>query len=76
MHHTRLLDEVRNRLETEGNTFSTKRANWFRLQGSSGALVAGQEDLIAVAPDGQVRVYDVKADARRDSDVAQVMIYM
>ena len=38
-------------------------------------MVAGQADLIAVAPDGQTTVYDVKTGAQRDSDVAQVMIY-
>ena len=76
MHHTRLLNDVRDKLEAGGNTVSTERANWFRLQGGSGALVAGQADLIAVAPGGQVTVYDVKTGAQRDSDVAQVMTYM
>ena len=76
MHHTRLLNDVRDRLETDGHTVSTERANWFRLQCGSGAIVAGQADLIAVSRDGQVTVYDVKTGAQRDSDVAQVMIYM
>ena len=76
MHHTRLLDEVRNRLKAEGQTVSTERANWLRLQSSSGVLVAGQADLVAIAPDGRITVYDVKTDAQRNSDVAQVMIYM
>ena len=39
-------------------------------------MVAGQADLIAVSQDEQVTVYDVKTGAQRDSDVAQVMIYM
>ena len=76
MQHTRLLNDVRDKLEASGHTVSTERANWFRLQGGSGALVAGQADLIAVAPDGQTTVYDVKTGAQRDSDVAQVMIYI
>ena len=76
MHHTRLLNDVRDKLEADGHTVTTERANWFRLQGGSGALVSGQADLIAIAPDGQVTVYDVKTGAQRDSDVAQVMIYM
>lgn len=76
MHHTRLLNEVRDRLETAGHTVSTERENSFKLRGGSGALVSGQADLIAVAPDGQITVYDVKTGAQRDSDVAQVMIYM
>ena len=76
MHHTHLRNDVRDRLEADGHTISTERANWFTLQGDSGALIAGQADLIAVAPDGQITVYDVKTGAQRDSDVAQVMIYM
>ena len=76
MHHTRLLNDVRDRLEAEGHTVTIERANWFRLQGGSGAIVAGQADLIAVGADGQMTVYDVKTGAQRDSDVAQVMIYM
>ncbi len=76
MHHTRLLNDVRDRLEADGHTVSTERANWFKLQGGSGAMVAGQVDLVAVASDRQVTVYDVKTGVQRDSDVAQVMIYM
>ena len=76
MHHTRLLNDVRDKLEADGHTVTTERANWFRLQGGSGALVSGQADLVAIAPDGQTTVYDVKTGAQRDSDVAQVMIYM
>ncbi len=76
MHHTRLLNDVRDRLEAEGHTVTTERSNWFRLLGGSGAMVSGQADLIAAAPDGRITVYDVKTGAQRDSDVAQVMIYM
>lgn len=76
MHHTRLLNDVRDRLEADGHSVSTERANWFKLKGGSGAMVAGQADLVAVASDGNVTVYDVKTGAQRDSDVAQVMIYM
>ena len=76
MHHTRLLNDVRDGLEADGHTVSVERENSFRLQGGSGALVSGQADLISVAPDGQATVYDVKTGAQRDSDVAQVMIYM
>ena len=76
MHHTRLLNDVRDKLEAKNHTVSTERENWFKLQGGSGAMVAGQVDLIAIAPNGQMTVYDVKTGAQRDSDVAQVMIYM
>ena len=76
MHHTRLLNDVRDKLEASGHTVSTERENSFKLQGGSGALVAGQADLISVAPDRQATVYDVKTGVQRDSDVAQVMIYM
>ena len=76
MNHTRLLNDVRDRLESDGHTVFTERENSFKLQGNSGALVSGQADLIGVAPNGQMTVYDVKTGAQRDSDVAQVMIYL
>ena len=76
MSHTRLLNDVRARLELDGHTVFTERENSFKLQGNSGALVSGQADLIAIAPNGQITVYDVKTGAQRDSDVAQVMIYL
>ena len=63
-------------LEAAGHTVSTERENQFKPQGDSGALVSGQADLVTVAPEGQAMVYDVKTGSQRDSDVAQVMIYM
>ena len=76
MQHTQLLYDVRDRLEAEGHSATTERANWFRLEGNAGAQVGGQAGLVAVTPDEQVTVYDVQTGAQRDSDVAQVMIYM
>ena len=76
MRHTRLLNDVRDKLEADGHKVFSERENWFKLQGNSGALVSGQADLVAVAPDGKATVYDVKTGSQRDSDVAQVMIYM
>ena len=76
MHYTRLLNDVRDRLEAEGHSVTTERANWFKLEGNSGELVSGQADLIAAAPDGSAAVYDVGTGAHRDSEDARVMIYM
>lgn len=73
---SRLLNKVRDKLEAEGIPYPLSEPNWFKLKGGSGAMVAGQADLMAVASAGQVTVYDVKTGAQRDSDVAQVMIYM
>ena len=42
MHHTRLLNDVRDGLEAAGHTVSTERENSFRLRGGSGAMVSGQ----------------------------------
>ena len=55
MHHTRLLNDVLDKLEADQHTVSTERANWFKLKGGSGAMVAGQADLIAVSQDGQAQ---------------------
>ena len=43
---------------------------------SSGAIVSGHLDLIVIDSDGQVTEYDIKTGSERDSDAAQVMIYM
>ena len=55
---------------------TTERQNSFRLRGSSGAIISGQPDLIAIDPDEQATIFDIKTGAERDSDIAQVMIYM
>ncbi len=49
---------------------TTERQNSFRLRGSSGATISGQPDLIAINPDEQATVFDIKTGAERDSDVA------
>ena len=76
INHTSMLTEVRERLQAEGNRVTSERQNSFRLRGSSGAIISGQPDLIAVDSDEQATVFDIKTGAERDSDVAQVMIYM
>ena len=76
INHTSMLTEVRERLLAEGNRVTSERQNSFRLRGSSGAIISGQPDLIAVDSDKQATVFDIKTGAERDSDVAQVMIYM
>ena len=65
INHTSMLTEVRERQNSS-----------FRLRGSSGAIISGQPDLIAIDADEQATVFDIKTGAERDSDVAQVMIYM
>ena len=76
INHTSMLTEVRERLLAESNRVTSERQNSFRLRGSSGAIISGQPDLIAVDSDEQATVFDIKTGAERDSDVAQVMIYM
>lgn len=76
MRHTRLLNDVREKLESAGLAVSTEKQNSFKLQGGSGAIIAGQPDIIAVASSQNMTVYDVKTGSQRDSDLAQVMIYM
>ena len=37
---SRLLNKVRDSLETDGHTVSTERENWFKLKGRSGAVAS------------------------------------
>lgn len=69
--HTQILGEVRHRLPADGSRITTERQNSFKLRGSSGAIISGQPNLIAVDSDGQATVFDIESGAERDSDVAQ-----
>ena len=76
MAHTRLLRQISDRLRSDGHTMTMEDQNFFRLQGRSGATLAGKPDVIATAPDGNVTVYDAKTGSQKASDAAQVMIYL
>ena len=72
--HTALLRECRDDWVEQGCEVFVERQNRFRLQGKA-ATLAGQPDLVAVGEDAAT-VIDVKTGQRRDSHVAQVMVYM
>ena len=59
MNHTSMLTEVRERLLAEGNRVTTERQNSFKLRGSSGAIISGQPDLIAIDADEKATVFDL-----------------
>ena len=76
MEHTALLNEVRRQLEDEGYAVATERQNKVSLRGRTlDVTIEGVPDIIA-SKDGQVLVVDAKTGQQRDSDTAQVMIYM
>ena len=74
MNHTALLNEVRDRLQTEGRTVFIEKQNRFVLRGTS-ATLGGKPDLIALSGDKGV-IYDVKTGQPSASDHVQVMTYM
>ena len=74
MEHTKLLRETRGRLEGDGYSVRMEKQNKFWLDGAS-ATVSGQPDLVAEKED-DVTVIDVKTGIPRQSDIAQVMMYM
>lgn len=74
MNHTVLLNEVRDRLESEGKTVFVEKQNRFALRGSS-ATLGGKPDLIALSGDKGV-IYDVKTGQPSGADHVQVMTYM
>ena len=76
INHTALLNDVRDRLEIEGNRVLTEDQNYFNLRGNSGAVLGGKPDLVVMRQDGAGTIYDVKTGQPRASDNAQVMIYM
>ena len=77
MNHTALLNETLGKIEGEGRTVLIESQNYFVLRGGSGTALGGKPDLVALDADGGGgTVYDVKTGWRKDSDAAQVMIYM
>ena len=74
--HSTLLRQTRDGLRADDHTVTEEDQNFFRLNGNSGATLAGKPDLIATAPDGAVTVYDAKTGTRKASDAAQVMVYL
>ena len=77
MRHTALLNEVRIRLERDTNTaVFTEGQNHFNLRGSSGTMLSGRPDLVALRAENEGRIYDIKTGQPKASDHVQVMIYM
>ncbi len=74
MNHTGLLNEQRQRLETQGYTVLTEGQNSFTLRGSS-AVLAGKPDLVARRRD-RVTVIDAKTGRPSPAHAAQVLLYM
>ena len=74
MKHSKLLREWREGLEDDGYTVRVEKQNTFRLDGAT-ATIGGQPDLVA-KKDGDAAVIDVKTGSPRQSDIAQVIIYM
>ena len=71
--HTALLAKVRDQLEIEGKTVFIESQNHFRMKGSSGTVLGGRPDLVAVSS-GSGTIYDVKTGQPRESDRVQVAL--
>jgi hypothetical protein len=74
MEHTSLINEIRARLEAEGNTVFTEGQNSFVLRGQSAAL-GGKPDLIATV-NGKGLIIDAKTGKHSPAHHIQVMVYM
>lgn len=75
--HTALLNETRDKIESEGRSVLVESQNYFILRGKSGTALGGKPDLVALDEDGGGgTIYDVKTGRHRDSDIAQALIYM
>ncbi len=74
--HTRALRELRLERQATGEQVMIERQNSFRWERPDSSLIlGGTPDLISIG-DHDVRIYDVKTGARRESHQIQVMIYM
>ncbi len=71
--HTAQLHAEVERLKGDG--WKTTVEKYFRLTGQT-AIIVGKPDVIAQAENKRPKIVDVKSGKPRDSDVAQVLIYM
>ena len=76
MKHTRLITNLLEQLSAANYAVYMEKQNSFWLQVNPDAMLAGQPDIIAAAPDGRLAIYDAKTGVPRDSDMMQVLIYM
>jgi hypothetical protein len=74
--HTDLLAVTRTEMEIEGGRVTSEDQNTFRLvSNTTGVTLSGKPDLVRFIGD-DVLIADVKTGTPRDSDIAQVLIYM
>lgn len=71
--HTALLNATHEQMKAEGWKCSVER--FWQVKGQA-AIISGKSDLVLQAPDRRPVVVDCKGGDARDSDVAQVLIYM
>lgn len=75
--HAALLKDRAGQLRDEGLRVTEENENKFAVTGGNGVTLSGVADIVAIDDDaGTFRVVDCKTGRRRDSDVAQVLIYM
>lgn len=72
--HSRLADRVIKELEKEGRYLLPEVQFWHETD--SGLIVAGRTDLISVLKRMECCMYDFKTGREKNSDIAQVMLYM
>ena len=72
--HSRLADRVIKELEKEGRYLLPEVQFWHET--ASGFIVAGRTDLISVLKKVECCMYDFKTGREKNSDIAQVMLYM
>ncbi|MQF65202.1 PD-(D/E)XK nuclease family protein [SAR202 cluster bacterium AC-409-J13_OGT_754m] len=74
IHHTSLLNKVRNELESKGKSVFVENQNKFTLRGKLASL-GGKPDIITTT-NGLGTIYDVKTGNPSPSHHVQLMIYM
>ncbi len=74
--HGRAVDELARERELLGETVYKEERNGFRVRLTKRLVLAGRPDLVAVGPDGRATVYDVKTGQERESDIAQMKLYL
>ena len=74
--HNALLLELIEQRRALGERVYREAQNKFQVRLSGTITLGGKPDLVTVAPDGSVRIFDAKTGSPKTSDQVQMMLYL
>ena len=76
LQHTQMVDKIVKYCTDKGDTVSRENQNWFNVSRSSGTVISGKPDIVALDSSGYCVIYDAKTGDPQEYHKVQVMLYM